>query len=141
MTDEPHCVLDTNVLISALLSAEGTSNRAVHTILRYGVLLSSEEAFEELGSTLHREKFDPYLRPEDRDDYLSLIRGGARFVNVTEQIEACRDPDDDKFLECAVNGGADVIVTGDDDLLILHPFQGIPILSPNTFLESEFVPS
>lgn len=141
MTDEPCCVVDTNVLISALLSAGGASNQAVYTILRRGVLLSSEKAFKELESSLNREKFDSYLRPEDRNDYLSLIRGGARFVEVDAQVEACRDPDDDKFLELAVSGGADVIVSGDDDLLVLDPFRGIPILSPDGFLESEFAPS
>ena len=141
MTDEPRCVADTSVLISALLSAEGTSNQTVHAILRHGVLLFSEAAFEELELSLHREKFDSYLRSEDRNDYLSLIRGGACFVDVTEQIEACRDPDDDKFLKLGVSGEADVIVSGDDDLLVLHPFREIPILAPDAFLESEFVPS
>ncbi len=51
----------------------------------------------------------------------------------------CRDPDDDKFLELALSGDADVIVSGDDDLLVLHPFRGIPILSCDAFLESDFV--
>jgi predicted nucleic acid-binding protein len=52
-------------------------------------------------------------------------------------IRACRDPRDDKFLEVAVNGRADAIVTGDQDLLVLNPFQGIPILSPAGYLELE----
>lgn len=138
MANDSRCVVDTNVLISALLSAEGASNEVVYTILRHGVLLASSATFEELESTLHRSKFDRYLRSGDREDYLTLIQGGSRFVEVTADIEVCRDPDDDKFLALAVSGGADVIVSGDADLQVLHPFRGIPILSPNAFLKSDF---
>lgn len=108
-------------------------------MLRSGILLSSTEAFEELEATLHRSKFDPYLRSEDRESYLALIQGSSQFVDVTEHVEECRDPDDDKFLELAVSGNADVIISGDNDLRALNPFRGIPILSPDAFLESEFV--
>ena len=52
----------------------------------------------------------------------------------TERIAVCRDPKDDKFLEVAVAGEADVIVSGDQDLLVLHPFGGIPIIPPVAFL-------
>jgi predicted nucleic acid-binding protein len=52
------------------------------------------------------------------------------------QIVACRDPKDDKLLELAVCGQAEYIVTGDADLIALHPFQGVQILTPNTFLET-----
>jgi putative PIN family toxin of toxin-antitoxin system len=63
---------------------------------------------------------------------LVLLRGEA--VMVTEQIVACRDPKDDKFLEVAATGKADVVVSGDEDLLTLHPFAGIPIVVPSAFL-------
>jgi len=53
---------------------------------------------------------------------------------ITERVVACRDPTDDKFLELAINGRADRIVTGDPDLLVLNPFRGIPIFSPATFV-------
>lgn len=139
MEDDLRCVIDTNVLISALLSSSGTSNRAVHTALRHGRLLSSDSAFEGLEDSLSRPKFDPYLRAEDRDDYLALIRGSAQFVDVSTSLSLCRDPDDDTFLEIAVSGDADVLISGDGDLQVLHPFRGIPILSPDAFLESEFV--
>jgi predicted nucleic acid-binding protein len=61
------------------------------------------------------------------------LRGEA--VTPIERITACRDPRDDKFLEVAVTGEADVIVSGDQDLLTLHPFAGIPILPPAAFLQ------
>jgi uncharacterized protein len=55
-------------------------------------------------------------------------------IAITERIAACRDPKDDKFLELAVNGRADLIVTGDADLLALDPFRGIPIVTPAAFV-------
>jgi uncharacterized protein len=58
----------------------------------------------------------------------------ATTVQVTTTIQACRDPKDNKVLELAVSGQAVCIVSGDKDLLVLHPFQGISILSPGDFL-------
>jgi predicted nucleic acid-binding protein len=52
-----------------------------------------------------------------------------------EEITACRDPSDNKFLEVAVAGEADLIVSGDDDLLVLNPFREIPIVTPRAFLQ------
>jgi predicted nucleic acid-binding protein len=54
-------------------------------------------------------------------------------VTITEAIAGCRDPANDKFLELAVNGRADLIVSGDEDLLVLNAFRGIPILTPARF--------
>jgi len=59
----------------------------------------------------------------------------ATFIQILTPIRACRDPKDDKFLEVAVHGRADAIVTGDADLLALHPFRGIAILTPADYLE------
>jgi predicted nucleic acid-binding protein len=49
-------------------------------------------------------------------------------------VHACRDPKDDKFLQLAVNGNADFIIAGDDDLLVLNPFHGFPIITPASYL-------
>jgi hypothetical protein len=68
-------------------------------------------------------------------DWLSEVLVAAELVAVIERIAACRDPKDDKFLELAVNGHADLIVTGDADLLALNPFREIPIISPATFVQ------
>jgi predicted nucleic acid-binding protein len=54
---------------------------------------------------------------------------------MTERVVECRDPTDDKFLELAVNGRADLILTGDNDLLVLKPFRGIPIVAPAAFVQ------
>jgi predicted nucleic acid-binding protein len=60
---------------------------------------------------------------------------GAEAVTITERIAACRDVTDDKFLELAVSGKADMIVSGDADLLVLNPFRGIPIVTPAAFVQ------
>ena len=58
----------------------------------------------------------------------------AELVTITERVAVCRDPTDDKFLELAINGRADMIVTGDLDLLVLDRFRGIPIVTPRDFV-------
>ena len=59
----------------------------------------------------------------------------AELVTITDRIAACSDPTDDKFLELAVNGHADLIVSGDGDLLALNPFRDIPIVTPAAFVQ------
>ncbi|MBD2777542.1 putative toxin-antitoxin system toxin component, PIN family [Iningainema sp. BLCCT55] len=59
----------------------------------------------------------------------------ANWVEVIEDISICRDPKDNKFLEVALGGSADYLVTGDNDLLVLSPFRGIPIITPVQFKE------
>ena len=84
---------------------------------------------------MNREKFERYVTAEEREEFLEALIGRARFVEPTEQIMACRDPKDDKFLELAVSGEAHHIISGDDDLLALSPFRGIEILSVDDFLK------
>ena len=59
----------------------------------------------------------------------------AELVAIAERVTACRDSTDDKFLELAVNGRADLIVTGDRDLLVLNPFRGVAIIEPAAFVQ------
>ncbi|MSP02209.1 MAG: putative toxin-antitoxin system toxin component, PIN family [Acetobacteraceae bacterium] len=66
-------------------------------------------------------------------DRVRQVFAAAELVIVTEAVTECRDPMDDKFLELAVNGRADPIITGDTDLLVLNPFRGIPIITPAAF--------
>lgn len=105
-------------------------------MLEEGVLLFSMEVAEELADVLRREKFDRYATRKIRDEFLGALIQESVFVEVIEKIQVCRDAKDNKFLELAVGGSASCLITGDDDLLILHPFRGIAILSPRQFLES-----
>ncbi len=61
--------------------------------------------------------------------------GIAEPLMISERVAACRDPTDDKFLELAVNGYADLIVSGDADLLALNPFRGIAIITPAAYAQ------
>jgi putative PIN family toxin of toxin-antitoxin system len=127
-------VVDTGVLISRLLLPKSVPGQVVSKVVSYGRLLVSTAAVEELADVLARPKFDPYLTVAERQRFLRLVVRVAERVPIIHRIEACRDPKDDKFLELAINGKAAVLVTGDDDLLVLNPFRGLPILTPTDYL-------
>src|SRR5258708_573344 len=127
-------VVDTNVFVSAALKDKSLPSIAVHLAVRYGVLLKSTVTEAQLFAVLAR----PYLAhlvAAATHDWLKELLGAAEAVTITERIAACRDPTDDKFLELVVNGHADMIVSGDNDLLVLGPFRGIPIVSPAAFVQ------
>jgi putative PIN family toxin of toxin-antitoxin system len=130
-------VVDTNILVRAIIRPRGTVG-PVLLRLRQGdyTLLYSRALLEELVDVLNRprirEKYD--LTGQDIQTVLGLILLRGEAVTATEPIAACRDPKDDKFLEVAVAGKADAIVSGDEDLLTLHPYVGIPIVPPHAFL-------
>ena len=129
-------VFDTNVLISAALTPEGEAWSAFEKVNRTGYFLLSDETFAELKDVLYRADFDEYLTNRIRRQFIiKLLRKSAR-VKVTEEITACKDPDDDLFLELAVSGKADCIVTRNIEDFPVDPFRGIPILTPAQFLES-----
>jgi putative PIN family toxin of toxin-antitoxin system len=134
MIEQRLWVLDTNVLVSRLLTPKGVASRAVDHALERGILLLSEATLTELAEVLGRSKFDPYVSRADRKQFLELLGGVARIAPITRMLHACRDPKDDKFLDVAVNGNADAIVSGDRDLLDLDPFHSVRIVSPADFL-------
>jgi putative PIN family toxin of toxin-antitoxin system len=131
-------VVDTNILVRAVIRPHGTVG-PVLLRLRQGdyTLLYSRSLLEELLDVLNRPRIREKYRLTDQDIGtvvgLLLLRGEA--VTPGARITACRDPKDDKFLEAAVAGHADVIVSGDEDLLTLHPYAGIPIVPPRAFLQ------
>jgi len=129
-------VVDTNVLVSYLLAIHSPSGRAFERVLVQGQLLMSEDCLSELADVLARPKFDPYVGRDDRESFLRLIARVSEMTPITQPIRACRDPKDDRFLELAVSGQADCIVSGDQDLLVLNPFKGIAILRPADYLAS-----
>ena len=130
-------VLDTNVLISGLLSATSTPARAVERAVSDGQLVATAATLRELMSKLLSPKFDRYVPRERRDALLLRLAPLIEIVEVVQQVRASRDPDDDKSLEAAVNGRVDVIVSGDRDLLELNPFRGIAVLTPAAFLDRQ----
>ena len=129
-------VADTNVFVSALLIPSSISAKALNFALETVMVVSSEETLNELGGVLARPKFDRYLSAEERQVYFELLSGVVRMVNVPHPVVACRDPKDDKFLSLALAAEANCLVTGDLDLLTLHPFHDVQILTPADFLKS-----
>jgi uncharacterized protein len=99
-----------------------------------GEILLSLPTLTELNEVLSRRRFERYLLEEERMRFLAALVREAELVEITETVTDCRDPKDNKFLELAVCGKADCIVSGDKDLLILNPFRGIPISTPKAFL-------
>ena len=89
----------------------------------------------ELTEKLLSPKFDAYVSRDRREALLLRLSPLVQIVTILQTFHASRDPNDDQFLDVAVNGRADVIVTGDGDLLALHPFRGIAILTPAAYLE------
>lgn len=134
MTSRDRVVVDTNALVSRLLLPDSVPGRVVRKVVDEGRLLISEATMEELADVLSRPKFDRYVTLEDRQQFLRLLGRVADWVPVLFNVQACRDPRDDKFLALALSGETDVIITGDPDLLTLHPFQGIPIIRPVDYL-------
>ena len=130
-------VVDTNILVRATIRPQGTVG-PVLLRLRQGeyTLLYAWPLLEELIDVLNRPHIrDKYrLTNQDIGTIVGLILLRGEGVTPAERITACRDPKDDKFLEVAVAGAADVIVSGDQDLLALHPFADIPIVPPHVFL-------
>jgi putative PIN family toxin of toxin-antitoxin system len=130
-------VIDTNVLISGLFSITSTPALAVEKAVTHAQLVATIETLRELIEKVHSPKYDRYVRREQRDSLLERVASLVEIIDVIQSIRASRDPLDDKFLEAAVNGRADVIVTGDKDLLDLNPFRGIAILTPAAYLARE----
>jgi len=136
MANRGRFVLDTNVIVSALLMKKSVARDALNKARAEGEILLSLAIIEELHDVLSRPAFDRYIDEEDRLRFLSLFIKEATLVEISEKIQECRDPKDDKFLELAVNGNATFIVSGDKDLQILNPFRNIPILSPREFFDT-----
>lgn len=128
------CAFDTNVIVSALLFNDSVPGQALIRALCQGEILISEELTDELSDVISRARFNSYISQEERNAFLYALTLESELVEITESVRVCRDSKDDKILELAINGNADYIITGDEDLLALNPFQGILIIRPAEFL-------
>ncbi len=127
-------VIDTNVFISALLNPNGTPRKAINLATNQSIILQSESTYEELETRLKKKKFDRYLSKEDRLDFLSSLKERSLFIDVIHETTICSDADDNKFLELAVSGMANYLITGDNDLLTIKAYQYIPIITSADFV-------
>jgi putative PIN family toxin of toxin-antitoxin system len=135
MSNEIRVVVDTNVIVSAMLFNSSAPGQALALLLERGSLLVSIDLVEELNEVLSREKFARYVTREEREQFLEALIAESELVEIKESIAICRDPKDDHLLELAASSGATVIVTGDRDLLVLDPFRNIRIVTPHDFLQ------
>lgn len=136
MTSEPRYVLDTGVIVSAVLLPRSVPRQAMDLAFARGRVLASAETIDELDEVLRRPKFIRYLQEPERLLFLVAFMRDAKVVEVTDRVTECRDPKDDKFLELAVSGNASCIMSGDHDLLVLNPFRGVAILTPQEFISA-----
>ncbi len=127
-------VIDTNVLISALLNPNGTPKQVVDTVIEFCILLQSESCLKELETRLAKRKFQKYLSTIERSMFITLLRNNSQLITVKYHTEICSDPDDNKFLELSVLGQAKYLITGDKDLLVIREYEGIEILTASQFL-------
>ena len=101
-------------------------------------------AYLELEGVLLRPKFDRYASREKRVELLDLFPSVAEWIGVSSTVTECRDPDDNKFLELAMDGDADFLITGDQDLLMLaetaHLAWRFRIVTPRKFLDEVEMP-
>jgi putative PIN family toxin of toxin-antitoxin system len=129
-------VVDTNVFVSRVLASDSIPARALQIVENHHILLTSYAIMEELAEVLLRPKFAAYITNDQAAGFLARLSNISEFISIIQTIAACRDPRDDKFLDVAVGGDAHSIITGDADLLALHPFRGIAILTPADFIRS-----
>ena len=127
-------VIDTNILISGLMSVNSLPQQVFDYATSQAILLMSDEVQSEIENVISRPKLQKYITLERRTKFLSELSQQVERVTINQQIRACRDPKDDKFLDLAVCGEANYIITGDTDLLDLHPFQNISIIKAANFL-------
>lgn len=127
-------VVDTNIYVSQLLFPFSVPGKAFRKALSSGTLLGSEEILHELSDVLSRKKFDPYLTLEERKEFFRYLSSVVEIIPHIMSIKVCRDPKDDKYLNLALSGFADFLLTGDKDLLVLDPFKKVRIFSCAAYL-------
>lgn len=137
-TDFARAVVDTNVLLSAALVPQGVPAQLLDKLLTEGQLVFSPVTFAELKTRIWKPKFDRYLSIERRNRALQAFNAGALWVDVPSAITAqaySRDANDDAFVHAALAAGATRLISGDADLLCLHPLGSLQIISPRAALD------
>jgi putative PIN family toxin of toxin-antitoxin system len=137
--NKPRFVFDANVIVSAFLFKNSPPRLALETAKNQGIIILSETVIDELSNVLSRSKFDRYLAKSIRQELLETLVEASLLVQPSESIDECRDPKDNKYLELAISGHAESLITGDEDLLVLNPFRNIKIITVLEFLDTDSV--
>lgn len=127
-------VIDTGVLVSAAIRPQSVPALALQKALLHYELCASAATFAELQDVLSRSKFDRYAAGKTRQAFVDGLLLHVRLVDVSQIVNDCSDPKDNKFLALALTVSAEMIVASDPHLTVMHPWRGIPILPPAAFL-------
>ena len=127
-------VFDASTLVSAALKADSVPERALLRAEEADVLAVSPEVEREIVGVLNRPKFFRAVAPERRQRILDILRGVAVWFEPTVRVRDCRDAKDNKYLELAWAAGADILVSSDEDLLVLNPWRGVRVLRPAEYV-------
>jgi putative PIN family toxin of toxin-antitoxin system len=120
--------------VSAALNPGGVPRRALAVARSHGTLALSGAVYREIAEVLARPKFSRVLTQDRRHEALEFLSAAALWVEPAIAVRDCRDAKDNRYLDLALAAAADAIVSGDEDLLVLHPWRGIPVLRPAMFL-------
>ena len=137
----PRALVDTNQLVSSLLSAQGHQGQLVDAWRRRAfVLLLAPDQIDEVVDVLARPKIAKKYRvsASDRQAFIDLLRAEAILAPHEPRPGVCRDPDYDYLLGCAAGAEADYLVSGDADLLVIGHYRGVTIVEARHFLSLLF---
>jgi hypothetical protein len=127
-------VFDASAVVGAALKADSVPERALLRAEEADMFALSAAVDAEIGEVLERPKFTRAIPRERRERLLAILRGAAVWFEPAMRVTDCRDPKDDKYLELALAAGAEIIVSSDDDLIVLHPWRGVRIVRPAEYL-------
>ncbi len=133
---KPRVILDTNLLISRALTLKSVTANAVRTIIEHCHIIVSQATMDEFATVLCRIGSKGYIKEKESYDLILAYKEIVEWIPIIEHVQICRDPKDDKFLDLAINGKAEYIITGDQDLLVLHPFKDTKILPHSEFIKT-----
>jgi putative PIN family toxin of toxin-antitoxin system len=128
--------VDTSTLIGVLTGKPGGfPAQAVNIALLWYQRVLSQDTRGELERVIHRPALDKYRPLEVRLQFFEKFVQGCELQSVTQQVQGCRDPNDDKFLSLAVSTETTLVVSSDPDLTSMNPYRGIEIVTPRAFVE------
>lgn len=127
-------VFDASAVISAALRESSVPGQSLLRAEEADIFALSDPVDAEIEAVLNRPRFAAAIAAARRTRVLEALRANAAWFRPSEPVTDCRDVKDNKYLELALAAGADAIVSGDADLLVLHPWRGVRILRPAEYL-------
>lgn len=136
MQKKVRIIIDTNLWISFLVTKDFAKLDEI-IFSQHGILIFSQELLDEFLEVARRPKFRRFFSSADIEELLETIDEFAVFIKVQTTIEICRDPKDNFLLSLAIDGKADFLLTGDNDLLDLTKFGNTSIINISNFLKGK----